>query len=211
VLVLYDHPASSNALKARFLLAELGLPYERRHIPFAQPRPESYVALNPFGRIPTLVDGDLALAESNAILRYLAGRERRHDLYPEQPRDRARVDWAMDAWSTQIRPPLARVETAALFATGDREAGGGSAEDADPDEVAATLPAAEKALDLYEAFVAGNGSVTGSFTIADCCVGPVLWRTKRLPMIDFGTRPKLARLRDAIEARPSFQAAGPVG
>ena len=39
MLVLYDHPASSNALKARFLLAELGLEYERRHVPFAEPRP----------------------------------------------------------------------------------------------------------------------------------------------------------------------------
>lgn len=210
-LLLYDHPASSNALKARFLLAELGLEYERRHIPFAEPRPESYVAINPFGRIPTLVDGEVVVAESNAVLRYLAHRERRYDLYPEQAAGRSRIDWAMDAWSTQTRPALARVETVGLFATGDREAGGGSVEDADPDEVAATLPAAEKALDLYEGFVADNGTVTGSFTIADCCVGPVLWRTKRLPMIDFSGRPKLARLRDAVEARPSFQAAGPIG
>jgi glutathione S-transferase len=211
MLVLYDHPASSNALKARILLAGLELEYERRHIPFAQPRPDSYLAINPFGRIPTLVDGDLVLAESNAVLRYLAHRERRYDLYPDSARDRARIDWAMDAWSTQIRPPLFQVEAVGLFATGDREAGGGSADDADPAALAATLPAAEAALDLYEAFVADNGTVTGSFTIADCCVGPVLWRTKRLPMIDFSGRPKLSRLRDAIEANPAFQAAGAIG
>ena len=40
-LVLYDNPASSNALKIRFLLAELGLPYERRTVPFAYPGPPS--------------------------------------------------------------------------------------------------------------------------------------------------------------------------
>ncbi len=210
MIALYDHPASSNALKVRFLLAELGLPYERRHIPFAPPRPESYFAINPFGRIPTLVDDGLVLAESNAILRYLAHRERRHDLYPEGARSRARIDWAMDAWSTLIRAQLLPVEAVGLIATGDREAGGGSADDADPVALAATLPAAEQALDLYEAFVADNGTVTGSFTIADCCVGPVLWRTKRLP-IDLSSRPKLARLRDAIEMHPAFQAAGPIG
>jgi glutathione S-transferase len=210
MLVLYDHPASSNALKVRFLLAELGLPYERRHVPFTQPRPESYVALNPFGRIPTLVDGDLVLAESNAVLRYLAHRELRYDLYPEDARGRGRIDWAMDAWSTLVRPPLFQAEAVGLFATGDREAGGGSADDADPEALAATLPAAEAALDLYEAFIAESGTVTGSFTIADCCVGPVLWRTKRLP-IDLAARPKLARLREAIETHPAFQAAGPIG
>lgn len=209
VLVLYDHPASSNALKARFLLAGLRLPYERRHVPFAEPRPADYVALNPFGRIPTLVDGDLVLPESNAILRYLAHREGRHDLYPQQPRPKARVDFALDAWSTQIRPALAPLEAAAIW-HGDREAGGGRWEDGDPAAIEAARPTAEAALDLFERFVADDGTVLGGLTIADFAAGPVIWRTKRLPL-DFSRWPKLARLRDAVSAHPAFEAAGPVG
>jgi glutathione S-transferase len=208
-LVLYDHPVSSNALRARFLLAELGLEYERRHVAFAEPRPADYLALNPFGRIPTLVDGDLVLAESNAILRYLASREGRSDLYPGEPRERARVDWAMDAWSTIVRPPLFALEAVTIFRHG-REDGGESAEGADPETVAATLPRIAGVLSAYERFIADNGTVLGTFTVADCSVGPVLWRTLRLP-IDFSPYPKLARLREAIAANPSFQAAGPVG
>jgi glutathione S-transferase len=208
-LVLYDHPVSSNALRARFLLAELGLPYERRHVSFAEPRPADYLALNPFGRIPTLLDGELVLAESNAILRYLANRERRDDLYPLDPRERARVDWAMDAWSTIVRPPLFALEAVTIFRDG-REEGGGSAEGADPEAVAATLPRIDATLSAYEQFVAGNGTVLGAFTIADCSVGPILWRTLRLPL-DLSSYPKLAQLRESVAARPSFQAAGPVG
>jgi glutathione S-transferase len=209
VLVLWDHPASSNALKVRFLLAELGLDYERRHVPFSEPRPAEYLALNPFGRIPTLVDGELALPESNAILRYLAHREERYDLYPSEPRERAPVDAALDAWSTQIRPGLSPLETAALFHA-DREQGGGRWEDGDPDAVEAARPRALKALDLLEGFVAGNGTVLGRPTIADFAAGPVVWRTKRLPL-DLGRWPKVLRLRDAVEASPAFVAAGPVG
>jgi glutathione S-transferase len=41
-IVLYDNPASSNAMKVRFMLAELGLPYERRRVPLAHPRPDWY-------------------------------------------------------------------------------------------------------------------------------------------------------------------------
>ena len=208
-LLLYDHPASSNALKARFLLAELGLEYEKEHVPFEEPRPDSYTAVNPFGRIPTLVDGDLTLAESNAILRYLAHREGRYDLYPEEARERAPVEWALDAWSTQVRPSLLPLEFAALFHR-DRETGGGTWEEADQEAVREAVPKAEAGLDLYEQFVADNGTVLGGFTIADCAVGPVLWRTLRLPL-DFARWPKLARLREAIAAHPSFQAAGPVG
>jgi len=68
-IVLYDNPASSNAMKVRFLLAELGLPYERKHVPLAQPRPDWYKARYPFGTVPFFQDGDLELGESNAILR----------------------------------------------------------------------------------------------------------------------------------------------
>ncbi len=48
----------------------------------ARPRPADYVAVNPFTGIPTLDDDGFVLTESNAILRYLAMREGRDDLYP---------------------------------------------------------------------------------------------------------------------------------
>lgn len=208
-LVLYNHPVSSNALKVRFLLAELELDYEAVHVPFAWPRPEGYTALNPFGRIPTLVDGDLVLPESNAILRYLAHRQERYDLFPLDPGDRAPVDYALDAWSTQVRPALVPLERAAIFHR-DPETGGGSWEEGDPEAIEAARPRAEELLACFERLVAGNGTVLGRVTIADFAVGPVLWRTLRLPL-DFDRWPKLARLRDAITARPSFQAAGPAG
>ena len=131
-LLLYYHPVSSNALKARFLLAELGLEYDTKHVPFAQPRPDWYTAVNPFGRIPTLVDGDLVLPESNAILRYLAHRQERYDLFPLEPGDRAPVDYALDAWSTQVRPPLFPLERATIFHR-DRETGGASFDEVDPE------------------------------------------------------------------------------
>ena len=54
------------------MLAELDLAYERRTVPFDLPRPAWYLAVNPVGGIPALDDGDLVLAESHAILRYLA-------------------------------------------------------------------------------------------------------------------------------------------
>jgi glutathione S-transferase len=111
VLALYDHPISSNALKVRFLLAELGIEYERKLVPIERPRPEWYAAVNPLLGIPTLQDGDLILSESNAILRYLANRERRDDLYPADPAARARVDMMLDRFSLTLRPALFQVET----------------------------------------------------------------------------------------------------
>jgi glutathione S-transferase len=68
-LVLYDHPASTNAIKVRILLAELGLVAEVIEVPPHGERSPEYLELHPFGLIPTLVDGDLVVTESNTALR----------------------------------------------------------------------------------------------------------------------------------------------
>jgi glutathione S-transferase len=207
-LVLYDNPVSSNAMKVRFLLAECDLVYERTHVPLGRPRPDWYVARYPFGTIPFMQDGDMELGESNAMLRYLANREGRDDLYPTDPVRRARVDWALDAWSTQIRGALFAAERIGLMHT-DLEQGGGMPEDADQSELAAAVGTAGAKLDLMESFVADNGTVTGSFSIADCAVAPVLWRWYRMPL-PFDRWPKVALLRDTVTARPAFAEMGPV-
>ena len=207
-LILYDNPVSSNAMKVRFLLAELGLGYERRYVPLGRPRPDWYVDLYPFGTIPFLEDGHLTLGESNAMLRYLANRERRTDLYPAEPARRAQVDWALDAWSTQLRGGLFTAERTGLMHA-DLEQGGGRAEDADQTALAEAIDEARGKLDLMERFIADNGTVVGTFTIADCAFAPVLWRWYRLPL-SFEEWPKVSLLRDTVTARPAFSAMEPV-
>lgn len=206
-LVLYDFPQSGNAQKVRFLLAELGLEWEHRRVPPPRPRPDWYVELNPFGGVPTLVDGDVVLAESQAILRYLAARERRDDLYPAEPARRGRVDWALDAWTTFVAPRFLPLFRAAIVATRDAD-GNAHPENADPAAVEAALPEAHEGLDALERFCADDGTVCGGgFTIADCAVAPPLLRLGRLG-IDFDAQyPKLARFCDAVTTRPSFAAA----
>jgi glutathione S-transferase len=207
-LVLYSNPASSNAMKVRFLLAELGLEYEREHVPLARPRPDWYVDIYPFGTIPFLRDGDFELGESNAMLRYLADREGRDDLYPRDGHERGRVDWALDAWSTQFRGAFFPAELIALMATPIDE-GGSRAEDADQEKLGAAIDAVKPKLDLMERFVADNGTVLGTFTIAVCAFAPVLWRWYRMPL-SFDPWPKVALLRDTVTARPAFAAMEPL-
>ena len=210
-LVLHNHPVSSNALKARFMLSILRLEYDRVHVPFAWPRPDEYTQLNPFGRIPTLIDGDLVLAESNAILRYLADREGRDDLYPRSPRERAPVDRALDSWSTVVRPALFPAENLGLIQTGDWDAGGGKWEDADDqDALTAAVDKARDVLSKWEQLIADNGTVTGTFSIADCCAGPVLWRWLRLPL-DLSELPRTAALQRAVAEHSAFAQAEPAG
>jgi len=205
-LLLYDNPTSSNALKVRFLLCELGLEYERRIVPYDQPRPDWYVASNPVGGIPTLDDDGFLVSESNAILRYLAVRESRDDLYPAAPTDRARVETMLDRWSLTFRPAFFRHEAAALGFVPGKGMGAG-----EPALEAAAKIAHEIAptLRTLDEIIGASGYALGTFTIADVAAGPVLFRTTKTDL-DLTPYPNVLHWRETLIARPAFTAAEPV-
>lgn len=205
-LVLYDHPISSNALKVRILLAELGLEYERRTVALSRPRPESYEAVNPLGGIPTLHDGELLLSESQAILRYLARREERDDLYPTALRERAVVDEFLDRFATRFRPTFFRHERRALGYAYEVGFDGAPRDPEGAREVEAEIA---PELALLDRIVAPEGAVLGRFTIADCALTPVLHRTTHSGL-SLDPYPRLAALRERLLAHPSVIAAEPV-
>ena len=205
-MLLYDNGVSSNALKVRFLLAELGLDYERHEVPMLRPRPADYVAVNPFAGIPTLDDDGFVVTESNAILRYLALREGREDLYPTEPRGHARVNEMLDRFALTIRPALFKHEAAAM---GFKFGIGFGGVPNDPERAAEIAVDIAPQLALLEQILSDGPYALGEFTIADCAIAPVLFRTTKTGL-DLSAFPKISRLRDAHLARPAFTAAGPI-
>jgi glutathione S-transferase len=78
---LYRHPLSGHSHRVELFLSLLGLPRELVDVDLSRPRDPEFLAKNPFGQVPVIEDGDLTLADSNAILVYLATRydaERRY-------------------------------------------------------------------------------------------------------------------------------------
>lgn len=71
---LYTHPLSGHAHRVALMLSLLELPFERIEIDLMNGahKAADFLAKNPFGQIPVIEDGDLVLADSNAILTYLA-------------------------------------------------------------------------------------------------------------------------------------------
>lgn len=76
MLKLYEYPESGNSYKVRLLLAFLELPYESIQVDLMKDEQHQapYLAVNPRGEVPTLVDGDLVLCDSMAILVYVAAK-----------------------------------------------------------------------------------------------------------------------------------------
>ena len=110
-LTVYVNSMSPNVRRVRLTAAVLGIELEERKLDLGRGEQKSrdYLALNPNGAVPTLVDGDFVLTESRAIMQYLASMKPESGLLPRDERARADVTrWQF--WdASHFSPPLGRL------------------------------------------------------------------------------------------------------
>jgi glutathione S-transferase len=106
MLRIWGRRSSFNVQKVLWLVGELDLAHE--HVPagggFGRLDEPDFGALNPHRRIPVIEDGDLAVWESHAILRYLAACYGAGQFWSDDAASRARVDSWMDWAQTSLQP-----------------------------------------------------------------------------------------------------------
>jgi glutathione S-transferase len=108
---LYGFPFSPNTWKVRAVAAHLGIALDEVLVDLAkgEQRAPDYLALNPTGRTPTLVDGDFVLWESTAIMQHLAS-QKPNPLWPDDARARADImrwqSWHLQHWTAGACTPL---------------------------------------------------------------------------------------------------------
>jgi glutathione S-transferase len=197
-LTLWGHPRSINVQKVLWALDELGLAYERIDAggQFGRNKEPEYLALNPTGLIPTLVDQGQALWESNAILRYLYAAYGKAPHQPASAIERARADqfteWYNGTLWLHVRPLLVQ-----LVRTPEDKR--------DQALIDSSLKASLAAVALLDRELQSRKYVAGNeFTFGDIPVGSALQRWYNLPL----KRPEHKAL-DAyyarIKERPAFK------
>ena len=88
-LTLYTNPQSRGRI-VRWMLEEVGTPYETEIVPYDQMKSERYLAVNPMGKVPAIRHGEHVVTECAAICAYLA------DAFPQAglgPRDDEKADY----------------------------------------------------------------------------------------------------------------------
>lgn len=190
-VVLYHHPWSRAATTV-WVLEELGLDYELRWTDIQagdQKKPE-FLRLNPMGKLPVLVDGEVVISESAAIALYLGDRYAPGKLAPalDDPARATYLRWAFFSPSV-LEPAAAAKPSGGSFNPG--AVGWGTYE--------AMLSATEAAI--------GNGPylLGERFTMVDTILGGTLRYLMMFKMIE--PRPAFAAYVQRLEARPAFQRA----
>jgi glutathione S-transferase len=195
---LYARRTSSNCQKVLWFLGELGLPYEL--VPTGGDAggldAPSYRALNPNGRVPTLVDGDLAVWESHTILRYLAARYAPERFWSDDPGERSRFERWMDWSQAQLDASFM-----SLF--------WGHWRTPEPQrDVAANqlqLARCRHYLKTLDAALAGRRFLLGErLSLADIPAGALMYRYANLDVTD-ALPPNVARWYEALCTREPFR------
>ena len=112
---LYYHPLSGHSHRARLFLSLLGIDHQSIQVDLAAAEHKSaeFLKLNRFGQVPVLVDGDTTIADSNAILVYIARKFGKTDWLPQTPALEAAVQrWlSVAAGEIAFGPAAARLIT----------------------------------------------------------------------------------------------------
>lgn len=202
---LYIHPASPNCVKVLMAASLLGvrLDIEVVDLPSGAQRSPEFLALNPNGRVPVLVDGGFVLWEANAILQYLAADQPAPALWPADLRAQADVthwlSWDLAYLAAAVRPFQWERMLKPMLGLGG------------PD--AAVLEAAAEPLarcaGVLDQALAGRAWLVGNaLTLADVSVACRLMYAEaaRLPLDGHG---EVRRWREAIAATDAWRTAQP--
>ena len=206
-LVLHGYHYSVYFRIARLALAEKRLAYDRVEVnPFAPEIPADYLALHPFGRVPTLVHDDFVLYETGAITRYVDRAFAGPVLQPDAPRALARMDQIIGVVDSYGYWPMVRqVFSHRVF----RPAAGRPPDEA---EVARGLAGAAKVLAALEALAAPDAFLAGpSISLADFHLGAMIAYFAAAPegVALLEDHPRLAVWWANLSRRPSFAATDP--
>lgn len=197
MLRVLGRATSGNVQKVLFYLEETGTPYSREDYgrQFNNTGGD-YLKLNPNGKVPTLVDGETVIWESHTILRYLATKGGKSDLYPTDAVSRTQVERWMDWLLASVNYQYVQVFKDSKKAENERAATFA----ADAKELGAQLEILDRAI-AGKAFIAGD-----KLTLADIAMGPIVHRCLDFPI----QLPALANLRawrDKLKEKASFKKA----
>lgn len=175
MLKVLGRVTSINVRKVLWALDEMGLAYEREDwgLPLRDPKVPQFLALNPNGQVPVLIDGDFVLWESNAVLLYLAEFYGQGTLWTQDAYERARMYQWLGWQACELNPPWGYAVNALIRKTPGYD---------DPDKIVDSMARWTAKMDILEAALTRKTFIGSSFSLADIALGLSVHRWMSIPL-----------------------------
>jgi len=198
MLTVLGRASSVNVQKVMWLIDELGLEAERVDIggKYGGDKVPEYLAKNPNGQIPTLLDGDYVLWESHSIVRYILEAYGGAPWLPADVKVRGHANQWMDWYGANLHPPMTVLYFQMIRATDETR---------NPDALAAAKEKAAALWTMLDKHLADKPFVTGDeLTMGDIPAGCSAYRWHTL-VPDGPDLPNLRAWWDRLNVRPAYK------
>jgi len=181
---LYSDPHCPNSHRTRIVLAEKELPVETTELE-ADNLPADFLKINPYGKLPTVIDRDIVFFESAVVNEYLDERYPHPPLKPGSPAERAQMRLAVLQLERELYPLYADTRNSRK----KKEAVG---------KIKAYLSSLDSYLARQKYFIGEQ------YTLADVTLMPILWRLESIG-VDTASWNNLEDYMDRLFERPAFE------
>ena len=194
---LYDFASSPNCQRVIVVLEEKKLPYEKVPVDLKkmeQKKPD-FLKLNPYGKVPVIIDGSTVLYESLIINDYLEEKYPETPLMPKDPGKRAKARILLDYGMNHLDPPYQKIRKEMMKDEKER----------DQQAIEAARKELKHLLGRLERELADQQYLAGEFSLVDAALIPRFARLAGMGVLPDASLPKLGQWIERMKKRPSVQ------
>jgi glutathione S-transferase len=194
---LYDFPSSPNCQRVIVVLEEKKLPYEKVPVDLKkmdQKKPD-FLKLNPYGKVPVVIDGATVLYESLIINEYLDEKYPETPLMPKDPGRRGKVRILIDYGMNHLDPPYQKIRKEMMKDEKER----------DQQAIESARKELKHLLGRFEREIGDQPYLAGDFSLLDAALVPRFARLVGMGVLPDPSLPKVGQWLERMKQRPSVQ------
>ena len=202
MIKLYEFPLSPFSRKVKMVLSEKNIPFESVFVDLfkGEAKTEAYLKLNPFGRVPVLVDGETVLFESTVINEYLEEKFSNPSMLPKDPVKRAKARMMDEAFDNYFMGPLGTIFMEKFMKPA------GQANEA---VIQDNMMRLDAVLSVLERELEGKDYLAGEFSLGDIGFAVQLPRAESMFGLKLNGYPRVQVWLKRVTARPAYQKSEP--
>ena len=197
MIKLYDFKSSPNCQRVKVVLEEKKLPYETVNVDLragAQKTPD-YLKINPYGKVPAIIDGNAVLYESCIINEFLDEKYPSPRLMPAEPGPRAKARILIDFGLTQMDSVYTKLRMEMMKEEKERN----------QETVKTAKDDIKKRLQRLEQELGDKDYLMGEFSLVDADLLPRFTRLEGFGVLPDASLPRLGKYLQRMKERPSVK------